>query len=186
LAPGVAGLLRPLARSSAKLLRLHVEASRLAATRPKVLARCEVRRALEQELIHALVMALVTEEPARCPGSWRRRSEIMVRFEEALAMHDPQPLPMLCAGIGVPPRTLRAYCAAYFGCSPIAYAKLRRLNSARLTLLKADPPATSVADVARSHGFSEPGRFAAAYRTLFGESPLASLLRARSISAESA
>jgi AraC-like DNA-binding protein len=186
-ASSVATVLRPSVRDSSKLLRLHVQAGRLAATRPKLLARFEVRRALEQELIHALVMALATEEPAILPETWRRRSEIMVRFEDALAMHDrTQPLPMLCAGIGVPPRTLRAYCAAYLGCSPIAYARLRRLNFARLTLLKADPAATSVAHVARLHGFSEPGRFATAYRTLFGESPQASLRRARSISAESA
>ena len=111
----------------------------------------------------------------------------MVRFEDALAMHEQtQPLPLLCAGIGVPPRTLRAYCAAYLGCSPIAYSRLRRLNVARLTLLKTDPAATSVAAVARSHGFAQPGRFAVAYRALFGESPQASLRRARSICAESA
>jgi hypothetical protein len=30
---------------------------------------------------------------------------------------------------------------------------------------------TSVAEIARSHGFSEPGRFAVAYRVLFGEAP---------------
>jgi len=53
-------------------------------------------------------------------------------------------------------------------------------------LLKADSAVTSVAEVARSYGFSEAGRFAVAYRALFGESPQASLRRARSISAESA
>jgi AraC-like DNA-binding protein len=186
-APSIAMLLRPSVGSSAKLLRLHVQASRLAATRPELLARREVRRALEQELIHALVMALATEEPAVRPESWRRSSEIMVRFEDALAMHDcAQPLPMLCAGIGVPPRTLRKYCAAYLGYGPLAYARLRRLNLARSTLLKADPAMTSIAGVARSHGFSQPGRFAVAYRSLFGEHPLATLLRPRPISAESA
>jgi len=53
-----------------------------------------------------------------------------------------------------------------------------------LTLLKADPNATSVAEVARSHGFSQPGRFAGVYRRLFGEVPLATLRRRKSISAE--
>jgi AraC-like DNA-binding protein len=187
LAPRVATLLRPSARASAVLLRLHVQAGRLAAARPKLLVSREVRRALEQELMHALVMALATEGSAVRPEPWRRRSEIMIRFEDALAMPGrARSLPVLCAGIGVPPRTLREYCAAYLGCSPIAYARLRRLNLARLTLLKTDPAVTSVAEVARSHGFSEPGRFAVAYRSLFGESPQASLLRARSISAESA
>ena len=185
LAPRVAMLLRPSARDSAELLRLHVQASRLAATRPRLLARREVRRALEQELIHALVTALATEEPAARPGAWRRRSQIMVRFEDALAMQDrTQALPRLCAGIGVPPRTLREYCTACLGCSPLKYVRLRRLNLARSALLKTDPAVTTVAQVARSHGFSEPGRFAVAYRTLFGEPPLATLLRCRSTSAE--
>jgi transcriptional regulator GlxA family with amidase domain len=44
-------------------------------------------------------------------------------------------------------------------------------------LLKADHEATSVAEITRSHGFSEPGRFALAYRALFGEAPLATLMR---------
>jgi AraC-like DNA-binding protein len=185
LTPSAAGLLRPAVRSSEKLLRLHVQASRMPATRPKLLVHREVRRALEQELVHALVVALATEEAAVRPEAWRRRAEIMGRFEDALAIHDrAPPLPMLCAGIGVPPRTLREYCTACLGCSPLRYARLRRLNLVRSTLLKAKPTVTTVAEVARSHGFSELGRFAVAYRTLFGEPPLATLLRSRSISAE--
>ena len=179
-------LLRPFARSSATLLRLQSQAGSLARTKPRLLAQPEVGRSFEQELIHALVTGLGTAETAR-RSVWHRRAEIMVRFEEALAAHDhSQPLPALCAAIGVRARTLRAYCAAYLGCSPLEYAKLRRLNLARLTLLKADPGSTSVAEVARSHGFSQPGRFAGAYRRQFGEAPLATLLRRRSISAESA
>jgi AraC-like DNA-binding protein len=186
LKPGVVGLLRLPARRSSGLLRLHVQANRLAAARPRLLARREVRRALEQELVHALVTALAAEAPV-CPEAWRRRGEIMVRFEDILARHDRiQPVPVLCAEIGVPARTLREYCAACLGHSPHKYAELRRLNLARSMLLKADPRATSVAQVARSHGFSELGRFAVAYRGLFGEPPSATLLRPRSISAESA
>jgi AraC-like DNA-binding protein len=184
-APSAATLIRPSVRNSRNLLRLHAQACRLAATKPKLLMRSEVRRALEQDLIYALVMALATEELTACPKVWQRRSETMVRFEDALAMHDPaRPLPTLCAGIGVPPRTLREYCAAYLGCSPLQYSRIRRLNLARSTLLRADPTVATVAQVARSHGFSELGRFAVAYRALFSEPPLATLLRSRSNSAE--
>ena len=102
----------------------------------------------------------------------------MVGFERALAANNDAPsLPALCAAIGVPERTLRMHCADFLGCSPIEYARLRRLNRSRSALLKADHEATSVAEIARSHGFSEPGRFAVAYRVLFGEAPLATLLR---------
>lgn len=174
----VTGLLRPSARSSAELLRLHAQAAHLAHTKPALLARPEVARALEQDLIHALVTALGSAAPDRRSRVGSRRSAIMVRFEEALAANDDAPsLPALCAAIGVPERTLRMHCAEFLGCSPIEYARLRRLNRARSTLLRADRDATSVAQIARSHGFSEPGRFAVAYRALFGEAPLATLLR---------
>jgi len=186
LRPGATRLLRPSPHCSAELLRLHVQAGRLAHTRPKLLARREVSRALEQELIHALVTALGTGKPAAHPEAWRRPAEIMSRFEGALAHGPAQQLPALCAEIGVPARTLRVYCTAYLGCSPLEYAKLRRLNLARSALLKADHTMTRVAEIARSHGFSQPGRFAVAYRGLFGEAPLATLLRPRFISAESA
>jgi AraC-like DNA-binding protein len=181
------GLLHPSARSSAELLRLHAQALRLAHTKPALLTRPEVARALEQDLIHALVTALGSAAPDRRSRLHSRRSAIMVRFEEALAVHDGAPsLQELCTAIGVPERTLRIYCAEFLGCGPIEYARLRRLNRARSTLLRADHDATSVAEIARSHGFLEPGRFAVTYRALFGESPLATLLRPPADSAESA
>lgn len=172
------GVLHPSARGSRELLRLHAQAAHLAHDKPALLARPEVARALEQDLIHALVNALgsaPTDRPVRAPS---RRAEAMVRFEEALAANEgAQTLPALCAATGVPERTLRMYCAEFLGCSPIEYARLRRLNRARSTLLEADREATSVAEIARSHGFPEAGRFAVAYRALFGEAPLATLLR---------
>jgi AraC-like DNA-binding protein len=183
----VIGLLHPSARSSAELLRLHAQAARLAQTKPELLARPEVTRALEQDLIHALVTALGSAVTSRRIRTRSRRSAIMVHFEEALAALDGAPsLPALCAAIGVPERTLREHCTEFLGCGPIEYARLRRLNRARSTLLRADHDATSVAEIARSHGFSEPGRFAVAYRALFGEAPLATLLRPPADSAESA
>lgn len=182
-----AGLLYPTARSAMELLRLHAEAVRLAHTRPALLTRPEVARALEQDLIHALVAALGAAEPDRRSRLRSRRSAIMARFEEALAVHDGAPsLQKLCAAIGVPERTLRIHCAEFLGCGPIEYARLRRLNRARSTLLRADHDATSVAEIARLHGFPEPGRFAVAYRALFGEPPFATLLRPPADSAESA
>jgi AraC-like DNA-binding protein len=64
--------------------------------------------------------------------------------------------------------------------SPGQYARLRRLNLVRAALRRADPAATSIAEIARQYGFSELGRFAAAYRTAFGETPSATLRGGRS------
>jgi transcriptional regulator GlxA family with amidase domain len=86
-------------------------------------------------------------------------------------------MPALCAAIDVPERTLRVCCAEFLGMSPSRYLLLRRLNMARSALRRADPATASVAEIARSCQFLEPGRFAVAYRTFFGEMPSATLRR---------
>jgi transcriptional regulator GlxA family with amidase domain len=50
---------------------------------------------------------------------------------------------------------------------------------ARAALRRSDSTTASVADVAREYGFSEFGRFAVVYRTMFGETPSTTLRRAR-------
>jgi transcriptional regulator GlxA family with amidase domain len=54
---------------------------------------------------------------------------------------------------------------------------LRRLNAARSELLSADPQTTSVTQIAHNHQFIELGRFAVAYRAVFGEMPSSTLRR---------
>jgi transcriptional regulator GlxA family with amidase domain len=53
--------------------------------------------------------------------------------------------------------------------SPARYLLLRRLNMVRSALRRADPANTSITEIARAYQFQEPGRFAVAYRTVFGE-----------------
>jgi AraC-like DNA-binding protein len=61
--------------------------------------------------------------------------------------------------------------------SPIRYLWLRRMHLAHRALRAADPAASTVTEIATNHGFWELGRFSVAYRSLFGESPSASLHR---------
>src|SRR5260370_41111062 len=103
----------------------------------------------------------------------------MVRFEDALAAHaDPRlSLHALCSAIDVPERTLRVCCNEFLGMSPTRYHLLRRLNTVRSALQRADPATASVAKIARRCEFSELGRFAATYHTVFGELPSTTLRR---------
>jgi AraC-like DNA-binding protein len=103
----------------------------------------------------------------------------MRRFERLLEANEGRPLyvPEICSAIGVGDRTLRFYCQEQLGMSPHRYLWLRRMNLARRALALADPRTTTVTFIATDFGFGELGRFAVAYRRLFGETPSTTLHR---------
>ncbi|MQA11751.1 MAG: helix-turn-helix domain-containing protein [Pseudonocardiaceae bacterium] len=79
---------------------------------------------------------------------------------------------------GVSERSLHAAFRRQLGASPMSYVRRRRLAQAHDELLRLDPTAgVKVTDVALRYGFSHAGRFAAAYRARFGESPSVTLRR---------
>ena len=91
-----------------------------------------------------------------------------------LAMTDPnQSLSIsdLARHIGVPERTLRTAFQKCYGLSPIEYLRIYRLHKARGLLLASCQDQTTVTEVAFGLGFWDLGRFAGAYRQLFGELP---------------
>jgi AraC-like DNA-binding protein len=177
--PPAGRVLRPSRTAAVRLLRLHSRACRLAETRHKLIANSEVARALEQELLHALVNCLTADDANGNLRTRRHHADIMARFEDALTAHSSPQLnmPALCSAIGVPERTLRVCCTEFLGMSPTRYLLLRRLNMARSALRRADPANASVAEIARTYQFQEPGRFAVTYRTIFGEMPSSTLRR---------
>lgn len=176
-------VVRPSQRDAARLKRLHAQACRLAETRPKILAHPEVARAIEQDLIHALVTCLTATKVKEDGTAIRHHARIMIRFEEVLAEHLGRPLrmPELCELIGVTDRTLRSCCAEFLGVSPRRYVLLRRLMQVRTALRDTDPKIVNVAELARRYGFTQPGRFAGAYQAVFGETPSTTLRRAPGI-----
>jgi AraC-like DNA-binding protein len=179
-APPFHRVLRPPKNTASYLLRLHAKVCRLAETRHELIDNPEVLRSLEQELLHALVNCLTADDINGNPETLRHRADIMIRFERALDAHAGRHVNIsaLCAELGVPERTLRARCAEFLGASPTRYVLLRRLNMARAALRRADPATASVAEIARGCQFREPGRFAVAYRAVFGEPPSETLRRA--------
>jgi AraC-like DNA-binding protein len=172
-----AGLvLRPLAAAALELRRLHSKACTLVERKPDTFSRREAAHALEQEVVGALVACLTTvERNGRAPRPYH--VDVMTRFENALRVdcEKQRTTPELCATIGVPERTLRECCLKFLGLSPGRYIRLRRLNMVRSALQQADPETASVSELAKRYGFTEMGRFAAAYRTVFGEVPSATL-----------
>jgi len=171
--------IKPSTSAFLRLRHLHEAAGHLARKTPDILAKPEVARALEEALGEAVVLCLAGAEPADVRSAHIHHARIVRRFEEALHANSNGSVYMseLCAAVGTSYSTLRDCCQEYFGMSPKQYLWLRRMHLARRDLCRADPEKTSVTEIATDYGFWELGRFAVAYRTLFGESPSTALRR---------
>ncbi len=178
LAPaGETHVIRPDAAAMARLMALHDKASRLAMEGSPALTHPASAKALEEELVHAMIACLAG--PTTTTNVVRRHAKIVARFEEFLESRQYKPvyLAEICATVGVSERTLRTCCQEHLGMGPIHYLWLRRMHLAHRALLLAEAESTTVTEIATEHGFWELGRFSVEYRSLFGETPSASLRR---------
>ena len=177
--PRVSRVLRPTRVEALGFRRMFRHACHLADIRRNLIGRPEVARALEQEMLYAVVHYLAADEAHDIAKTRHRHAAVIVRFEEVLTKYIDRKLNMhaLCAEVGVAERTLRMCCAKILGVSPTRYLLLKRLNRARAALRRADPSTASVAEVASNNQFLEFGRFAVTYRSIFGESPSTTLQR---------
>jgi AraC-like DNA-binding protein len=169
----------PPAPVASRLLQLHEAAGHLAKTAPDILAKPEVARAIEEALVEAMMLCLTEGRLDDARSVHRHRATVMRRLEEVLTVHPDRPLymPQLCATVGASYTTLRDCCQEYLGMSPKRYLWLRRMHLVRRVLRSADAEKTTVTEIATDYGFWELGRFAVAYRSLFGEAPSAALRR---------
>jgi AraC-like DNA-binding protein len=178
--PSITQLVRPAPETLRRLSSLHRAAAALARTDPALLASPQVVHAFEAQLTEAMVRSIGEGEPLRVMAATLRQRTIISRFEEFLEVRRGQPVYLvdICKAIGVSERTLRAACQDQFGMSPTRYLWLRRMYLARRRLGQAAGAAISVTEIAMANGFWELGRFAAEYRSLFGETPSMTLRRA--------
>ena len=140
-------------------------------------------RQLEQLVVTTL---LGEHPPVQQSGFNRVRSAILPRHikqvENYLHEHIDQPinLDVLAAQTQVSVRTLQVAFKEHCGVSPMQYLRQLRLDRVRADLLThGDSAECSVADIALRWGFAHLGRFSAAYRDRFGETPSQSLQRVR-------
>lgn len=85
----------------------------------------------------------------------------------------------LCKAAHVSKSTLYTAFNTLFGVPPLEYLHKRRLMDARSQLLQSSPKRGAIKYAAMSVGLTELGRFSAEYRSLFGESPSATLSQNR-------
>ena len=157
-------------------MQLHEAAGHLAKTAPDILAKPEVARAIEQALVEVMVLCLTEGRSDDVRNVDRHRASVMLRLEEVLKTKPESPLfmPEVCATVGASYTALRDCCQVYLGMSPKRYLWLPRMHQARRALRSADAETTTVTEIATNYGFWELGRFAVAYRSLFGEPPFGS------------
>jgi len=162
-----------------RLLSLHKMVGTIAKTTPELFELPEVVRAIEQKSIHLMVRCLTEGTVSAMTNGGQRHEAIVARFEEFLEANPNTPLylPEICAAIGAAERTLRAACEERLGMGPIRYLTLRRMHLVYRALVRTARSTATVTQVATDHGFWELGRFAVAYRELFGEPPSATLQR---------
>lgn len=172
-------LITPPPSTMARLQRLHAAAGHLAEHAPEIIANPGAARGLEQALIEAMVDCLGCGQERRSTLAQGQHAIVMRRFRRVLEEHSDQPIfiPEISQAIGVSDRTLRLCCQEYLGMSPKRYLLLRRMHLARRALRAPATDHASVTDVATRYGFWELGRFAVAYRSMFGEAPSATLQR---------
>jgi transcriptional regulator GlxA family with amidase domain len=63
----------------------------------------------------------------------------------------------------------------HLDCTPMQYVRTVRLNHAHRDLQAGNRMTVTVAGIARRWGFAHTGRFAASYRSAYGQSPHATL-----------
>jgi AraC-like DNA-binding protein len=112
------------------------------------------------------------------PVTGRRIAELEDWIESHL--EEPITLGRLCGVAGVGERALAKIFEARRGMSPMRYVTERRLAAARSRMLRASG-ADEVTEIATDLGFTHLGRFAIAYREVFGESPSQTLRRGRRV-----
>jgi AraC-like DNA-binding protein len=108
---------------------------------------------------------------------WRRLTQSTLE----LAMSHPEgslSISELARRTGAPERTLRTAFHRSYGFSPQEYLRIQRLHQARRLLRAGHQGRTTVSRIAFELGFWDLGRFACAYRTLFGERPSETLRKA--------
>jgi AraC-like DNA-binding protein len=86
-------------------------------------------------------------------------------------------LEQLALVAGVRPRTLESHFKVFLGTTPLGWLRRMRLAHARRELERVRD--ATVTGIALGSGFNQLGRFAAYYRTVFGEAPSTTLQRSR-------
>lgn len=140
---------------------------------PDMLRHATLRRCLAEGL-HSTLLSLCS--PTGHTGrdlTARTRQYVVNKARDYMREHVEAPITVsdLCAHIRVSRRTLQYSFQDVLGTNPARYLRNMRLNGARREIRRLTDEHTPLADIAARWGFWHPSRFAAEYKSLFGELP---------------
>ncbi len=153
-----------------RLLGLYARACRITETDLGRIAHPEVARALEQDLIHALISCLASAVPRDASTAQEWQSTTLSRFEEVLAANPHRSLGIatICTLVETSEASLQAICAQSLGMSPDEYQRLRLLKRIRAEIVRAHPAKLSFAELAARYGLTDLPRFSVEYLDAYG------------------
>lgn len=140
---------------------------------PDMLRHSTLRRCLAEGL-HSTVLGLCgPTENTRKDLTASTRQYVVNKARDYMCEHVNEPITVsdLCAHIRVSRRTLQYSFQDVLGTNPARYLRNMRLNGARREIRCQTDERAPVADIAARWGFWHPSRFAAEYKSLFGELP---------------
>ena len=128
---------------------------------------------LRRSIIEAFVISLLSALPQDRAPSLSTGTRLVSEVESYVDAADGRPVHIseLCSALRVSRRTLHRAFVDTLNMGPVGYLRRRRLSAIQTALKRIDRATTPIADIAFDYGFPDPGRFAAYYRSLFGESP---------------
>jgi AraC-like DNA-binding protein len=173
-APTVGKVVRPHRTDCRRLERLHSQVCQVVERNLNSIANREVARALEHDLIWALISCLANGKVQHESAEPVLRRDVLPSLEALLTSQPYRLLKMreICGILGVSEATLRAKCSSALGLPPGQYQRLRRLKLVRSELLKRKPSTVEGIDeiIARC-GFPNLHRFVAEYWGCYREMP---------------
>jgi AraC-like DNA-binding protein len=168
---------RPPPAALRELTGLHQIAIKAIQADTHPIGAVDAAHGLEQQVIQAVTECLASGSRLPPIPVSPQPQDLMSRLEALLADDSTANMDTtaLSGALGVSDRLLRQRCADTLGMSLNRYLWVRRMHAVRLALSRAPKGDVRIREVAQSFGFHSPGRFAGAYRSLFGERPSVTL-----------
>lgn len=137
-----------------------------------------VLREKEDDLL-ACFLLLVVDSPANQPRAVLPSDRALKNIEDYICANLDAAITRddLVEVTGASIRSLSRAFEKKYGLGPMAFVRQRRLDACFRVLYGSDRDATTVTNVAMAHGFDHLGKFAVAYKKVFGESPSTTLLK---------